>query len=172
MTHSENDQLQERLGYRFRNAGLLVTALTQSSGIPELRATAETAGGNSLEIRDNERLEFLGDAVLDLLASEYLVSKFPDWSEGQLSRSRAYMVNAQALVEAARRLGIGEFLRLGRGEGKTGGRGKSAIIAGALEAIVGAVFVDSGLESARDVLGRLLFEFALVGGGLHMADSD
>ena len=172
MTHSENDQLQERLGYRFRNAGLLVTALTHSSAIPELRAAAESAGGNTLEIRDNERLEFLGDAVLDLLASEYLVGKFPDWSEGQLSRSRAYMVNAQALVEAARRLRIGEFLRLGRGEEKTGGREKGAIIADALEAIVGAVFLDSGIESARDLLGRLLFAFALEGGGVHMADSD
>jgi ribonuclease III len=172
MTHNEDEQLQERIGYRFRDSSLLVMALTHSSAIPELRAAAETAGGNPQQIRDNERLEFLGDAVLDLLASEYLVAKFPDWSEGQLSRSRAYMVNAQALVEAARRLGIGEFLRLGRGEEKTGGREKGAIIADALEAIVGAVFLDSGLESARDFLHRLLFEFALVGGGLHMADSD
>jgi ribonuclease III len=172
MTHSEDDQLQERLGYRFRDPSLLATALTHSSAIPELRAAAESAGGNSQEIRDNERLEFLGDAVLDLLASEYLVGKFPNWSEGQLSRSRAYMVNAQALVEAARRLGIGEFLRLGRGEEKTGGREKGAIIADALEAIVGAVFLDSGIESARDFLRRLLFEFALEGGGAHLADSD
>jgi ribonuclease-3 len=172
MTHNGDEQLQERLGYRFRDPSLLAMALTHSSAIPELRTAAESAGGNPLQIRDNERLEFLGDAVLDLLASEYLVAKFPDWSEGQLSRSRAYMVNAQALVEAARRLGIGEFLRLGRGEEKTGGREKGAIVADALEAIVGAVFLDSGLESARDVLGRLLFEFALVGGGLHMADSD
>ena len=172
MTHNEDHQLQERLGYRFRDPSLLVMALTHSSAIPELRTAAESAGENSLQIRDNERLEFLGDAVLDLLASEYLVAKFPDWSEGQLSRSRAYMVNAQALVEAARRLGIGEFLRLGRGEEKTGGREKGAIIADALEAIVGAVFLDSGLESARDLLRRLLFEFALVDGGLHIADSD
>ena len=172
MTHNEDHQLQERLGYRFRDPSLLVMALTHSSAIPELRTAAESAGVNSLQIRDNERLEFLGDAVLDLLASEYLVAKFPDWSEGQLSRSRAYMVNAQALVEAARRLGIGEFLRLRRGEEKTGGREKGAIIADALEAIVGAVFLDSGLESARDLLRRLLFEFALVGGGLHIADSD
>src|ERR1700747_2599391 len=140
MTHSENDQLQERLGYRFRNAGLLVTALTHSSAIPELRAAAETAGGNPQEIRDNERLEFLGDAVLDLLASEYLVGKFPDWSEGQLSRSRAYMVNAQALAEAARRLRIGEFLRLGRGEEKNGGREKGAVLDAALERLCGPGF--------------------------------
>src|SRR6201984_667834 len=100
MTHNEDDQLQERLGYRFRDPNLLVMALTHSSAIPELRAVAESAGGNSLQIRDNERLEFLGDAVLDLLASEYLVATFPEWREGQLSRSRAHLVNAHALQAA------------------------------------------------------------------------
>ncbi|HEY6129918.1 MAG TPA: ribonuclease III [Candidatus Acidoferrum sp.] len=172
MTHSEDDQIQERLGYRFRDSGLLVRALTHSSAVPELRLAAESTGVPCPEIGDNERLEFLGDAVLDLLASEYLVEKFPDWSEGQLSRSRAYMVNALALVEAARRLGVGEFLRLGRGEEKTGGREKAAILADALEAVVGAVFLDSGLEPARDLLRRVLFEYAFEGSGIHMADSD
>ena len=172
MTLNEDDELQERLGYRFRDSGLLVRALTHSSAIPELRATTESCGGSPAEIQDNERLEFLGDAVLDLLASEYLVEKFPDWSEGQLSRSRAYLVNAQALVEAARRMRIGEYLRLGRGEEKTGGREKGAIVADALEAVVGAIFLDSGLHAARDLLRRHLFEFALEGGGTHIADSD
>jgi ribonuclease-3 len=172
MTQNQDDELQGRLGYRFREPHLLVTALTHSSAIPELRAAAESAGASSGSIQDNERLEFLGDAVLDLLASEYLVSKFPDWSEGQLSRSRAYLVNAQALEEAARRLGIGEFLRLGRGEEKTGGREKAAIVADALEAVVGAIFLDSGLEVARELLRHVLFEFALEGGGAHIADSD
>jgi len=171
MEHSEDEQLQERLGYRFRDPKLLVTALTHSSAVPELRSAAESVGHISA-IQDNERLEFLGDAVLDLLASEYLVSRFPQWSEGQLSRSRAYLVNAQALVEAARRLGIGEFLRLGRGEEKTGGREKAALVADALEAVVAAIFLDSGLDAARDLLKRLLFEQALEGGGEHIADSD
>jgi ribonuclease-3 len=172
MAHSEDEQLQERLGYRFRDPKFLVTALTHSSAVPELRSAAESLGDNSAAIEDNERLEFLGDAVLDLLASEYLVSRFPQWSEGQLSRSRAYLVNAQALVEAARRLGIGEFLRLGRGEEKTGGREKAALVADALEAVVAAIFLDSGLDAARDLLKRLLFEHALEGGGEHIADSD
>jgi len=172
MAHSEDEQLQERLGYRFRDPRLLVTALTHSSAVPELRSAAESLGDTSAAIQDNERLEFLGDAVLDLLASEYLVSRFPQWSEGQLSRSRAYLVNAQALVEAARRLGIGEFLRLGRGEEKTGGREKAALVADALEAVVAAIFLDSGLDAARDLLKRLLFEHALEGGGEHIADSD
>ena len=172
MAHSEDEQLQERLGYRFRDPRLLVTALTHSSAVPELRSAAESLGDTSAAIQDNERLEFLGDAVLDLLASEYLVSRFPQWSEGQLSRSRAYLVNAQALVEAARRLGIGEFLRLGRGEEKTGGREKAALVADALEAVVAAIFLDSGLDAARDLLKRLLFEHALEDGGEHIADSD
>ena len=172
MTLNHHEQLQERLGYRFRDLVLLNTALTHSSAVPELRTAAETAGGNPAAIQDNERLEFLGDAVLDLLASEYLVEKFPDWSEGQLSRSRSRLVNAGALEVAARRLGIGEFLRLGRGEEKTGGREKAAIIADALEAIVGAVFLDTGLGAARELLRRVLFEFAMEGGGVHIADSD
>lgn len=172
MTHTEDEELQQRLGYRFRDPLLLVRALTHSSAVPELRVAVESSGEDPAEIQDNERLEFLGDAVLDLLASEYLLNRFPGWSEGQLSRSRAYLVNAQALVEAARRLSIGKFLRLGRGEEKTGGREKAAIVADALEAIVGAVFLDSGLDAARDLLRSVLFEFALEGGGSHIADSD
>lgn len=172
MTQNQDEELQQRLKYRFRDAGLLVTALTHSSAIPELRTAAESAGTDPGEIQDNERLEFLGDAVLDLLASEYLLENFPAWSEGQLSRSRAYLVNAQALEIAARKLGIGEFLRLGRGEEKTGGREKAAIIADALEAVVAAVYLDAGLQAARDFLRRILFESALQGGGAHIAESD
>src|SRR5262245_53829046 len=171
MTRLEDDELQERLGYRFRDSRLLVNALTHSSAIPELRTAAETAGSDPVEVQDNERLEFLGDAVLDLLASEYLLENFPGWSEGQLSRSRAYLVNAQALEVAARKLGIGEFLRLGRGEEKTGGREKAAIIADALEAVVAAIYLDSGLEAARRILRRVLFESAMELGGVRIAES-
>jgi len=172
MTRLEDDELQERLGYEFARPSLLVMALTHSSAIPELRTAAESAGTDAAEIQDNERLEFLGDAVLDLLASEYLLESFPSWSEGQLSRSRAYLVNAQALEIVARKIGIGEFLRLGRGEEKTGGREKAAIIADALEAVVAAIYLDSGLEAARRVLHRVLFESALELGGVRIADSD
>ncbi|HKF25778.1 MAG TPA: ribonuclease III [Candidatus Acidoferrum sp.] len=172
MAHLEDDELQGRLGYRFNNRQLLVTALTHSSAIPELRTAAEALGGDPAVVQDNERLEFLGDAVLDLLASEYLLENFPSWSEGQLSRSRAYLVNAQALEIAARKLGIGEFLRLGRGEEKTGGREKAAIIADSLEAIVAAIYLDAGLGEARRVLHRVLFESALELGGVRIAESD
>jgi len=172
MTRLEDDELQERLDYRFRDPRRLLTALTHSSAIPELRSAAEAAGTDPAEIQDNERLEFLGDAVLDLLASEYLLENFPGWSEGQLSRSRAYLVNAQALEIVARKLGIGRFLRLGRGEEKTGGREKAAIIADALEAIFAAIYLDSGLEAVRRVLRRVLFESAMEIGGVRIADSD
>lgn len=172
MARLEDEELQGRIGYRFKNARLLSTALTHSSAIPELRTAAETAAADPAEVQDNERLEFLGDAVLDLLASEYLLETFPSWSEGQLSRSRAYLVNAQALEIVARKLGIGEFLRLGRGEEKTGGREKSAIIADALEAVVAAIYLDSGLDAARSVLRRVLFESATELGGMRIAESD
>ena len=111
------EQLEERLGFRFEKPALLERALTHSSAVPELRSNhaAESAPGPLPQ--DNEQLEFLGDAVLDMLASEYLLATFPDWSEGQLSKSRARLVNARALELAARRLRLGEHLRLGRGEG-------------------------------------------------------
>lgn len=171
MTQTD-EQFEERLGYRFRDRQLLVTALTHSSAIPELRAAAEAAGQVSAQVQDNERLEFLGDAVLDLLASEFLVNAFPEWREGQLSRSRAHLVNAYALQDAAKRLGVGEFLRLGRGEEKTGGREKGAIIADALEAVVAAIFLDSGLDAARELLRRVLFAHIRQSDSQHIADSD
>jgi ribonuclease-3 len=175
----DRDLLEKRLGYHFLQPELLKRALTHSSSIPELRAAsaAPFAGApieNSLPnpIHDNEQLEFLGDAVLDMLASEYLLSAFPDWSEGQLSKSRARLVNARSLEVGARRLKLGEHLRLGRGEEKTGGRNKPAILADAIEAVVAAVYLDGGLEAARGLLSRILFEQALEERGERIADSD
>src|SRR4051812_41886790 len=167
------EQLEERLGYLFSKRELLQRALTHSSAIPELRAAhaAERpqgslpADGNLPQDKhlpqDNEQFEFLGDAVLDMLASEYLISLFPDWSEGQLSKSRARLVNARALELAARRLRLGEHFRLGRGEEKTGGRDKPALLADAFEAVIAAVYLDGGLSAAREVLRHSLFEKAL-----------
>jgi ribonuclease-3 len=166
------EQLEERLGYRFKKPDLLQRALTHSSAIPELRASfaAEPSGGPIPQ--DNELLEFLGDAVLDMLASEYLLAAFPEWSEGQLSKSRARLVNARALELAARRLHLGEHLRLGRGEEKTGGRDKPALLADAFEAVIAAIYLESGLEPVRQVLRRILFELALEERGERIADSD
>ncbi len=114
--------LEERLGHKFLTRELLARALTHSSAVPELRAAGTEETVSALFPGNNERLEFLGDAVLELLASEYLLASFPEWSEGQLSKSRARIVNAVSLEAAARRLRLGEHLRVGRGEEKTGGR--------------------------------------------------
>jgi ribonuclease III len=163
--------LEERLGYKFQNPALLERALTHSSAVPELRMQPDATAKNGPP-QDNEQLEFLGDAVLELLASEYLLASFPDWSEGQLSKSRARIVNAGSLEIAARRLGIGEYLRLGRGEEKTGGREKPALLADAFEAVVAAIHLDTGLAAARAVLRHVLFEQALEERGDRIAESD
>jgi ribonuclease-3 len=175
-TSNTRDQLETRLGYQFTKPQLLERALTHSSAIPELRAghAAESSGsaGAGPVPRDNEQLEFLGDAVLDMLASEYLIAAFPEWSEGQLSKSRARLVNARSLESAARRLRLGEHFRLGRGEEKTGGREKPALLADAFEAVIAAVYLDGGLAAAREVLRRALFERALEERGERIEDSD
>jgi ribonuclease III len=163
---------EECLGYKFSTRELLERALTHSSAVPELRPAGAEESVSALLPRDNERLEFLGDAVLELLASEYLLASFPEWSEGQLSKSRARIVNAGSLEAAARRLRLGEHLRLGRGEEKTGGRDKQTLLADAFEAVVAAVYLDGGLGATREVLRRVLFEQALEERGERISESD
>ena len=167
-----DEALEKRLGHKFAMLELLERALTHSSAVAELRATGAEEAEGTVRLGDNERLEFLGDAVLELLASEYLLANFPDWSEGQLSKSRARIVNASSLEAAARRLRLGEHLRLGRGEEKTGGREKQTLLADAFEAVVAAVYLDAGLGAAREVLRRVLFEQALEESGEKIAESD
>jgi ribonuclease III len=167
----KDEELEERLGYQFLKPELLQRALTHSSAIPELRASHAGVASEPLA-QNNEQLEFLGDAVLDMLASEYLLAMFPGWSEGQLSKSRARLVNAHSLELAARRLRLGEYLRLGRGEEKTGGRDKPALLADAFEAVLAAIYLDAGLEAAREVLRRTVFEQAVEERGERMAESD
>src|SRR6185437_16676193 len=116
--------------------------------------------------------EFLGDAVLDMLASEYLISLFPDWSEGQLAKSRARLVNARALELAARRLRLGEHFRLGRGEEKAGGRDKPALLADAFEAVIAAVYLDGGLQQAREFVNSVLLQSAIKAEGARLECSD
>src|SRR5271156_3020521 len=153
MVRADDERLVERLGYEFRDPNLLDRALTHSSAVPELRAArGEDIAFVGSAVQDNERLEFLGDAVLELLTSEFLLVHFPEWTEGQLSKSRARIVNAHSLEIAARGLGIGEHLRLGRGEEKTGGREKPALLADAFEAVVAAIYLDGGLDPARALL--------------------
>lgn len=130
---SRHPALERRIGHRFRNAALLEQALTHRSyGSPH-----------------NERLEFLGDGVLDCVVAEELYARFASLSEGELSRLRASLVREAALAAVARAIGLSEFLRLGEGEIVSGGAGRASILADALEAIYGAVFLDSGYEAAR-----------------------
>jgi ribonuclease-3 len=153
MAFTEIAELESILGHQFRDPQWLLQALMHSSRIPE-RTAEEPA-------ESNEKLEFLGDAVLELVVSEELVREFPDWSEGQLSKSRARLVNATAISLSAQRLGIGKYLRLGRGEEKTGGRNKPALLADAYEALIAAVYLDGGLEAARGFVRRSLVEGAI-----------
>ncbi|MBV9671058.1 MAG: ribonuclease III [Acidobacteriales bacterium] len=129
------------LDYEFRDAELLARALTHSSYANE--------AGETNRLRDNEQFEFLGDAVLSLVTSEHLWRSFPSYSEGELSKLRAHLVSARHLAKVARSLRIGDRMRLGRGEERTGGRNKQAILADALEAIIAAIYLDGGVESAR-----------------------
>jgi ribonuclease-3 len=140
------EELQERIGYRFRRPELLAAACTHRS-----RAAEEQGGAP-----DNERLEFLGDAVLGLAAARWLSDRRPASREGELSRLRAALVGERPLALAARGLDLGACIRLGRGEELTGGREKPSILAGALEALVGAVFLDGGWRSAYR-LARAVF---------------
>jgi ribonuclease-3 len=137
--------LQERIRYRFQDPGLLDTALTHRSFINENPSPARP---------DNERLEFLGDAVLELCVSDTLMRQFPDHAEGRLSRLRASIVNEQPLAELARSFGIGDCLLLGRGEESSGGRTKPSLLADALEAILAAIYLDGGFDAARAFLER------------------
>ena len=158
MSRGDDEQLMVRLGYEFRDPSVLDRALTHSSAVPELRAArGEDISFAASVIQDNERLEFLGDAVLELLTSEFLLIHFPEWTEGLLSKSRARIVNAHSLEIAARGLNLGEYLRLGRGEEKTGGREKPALLADAFEAVVAAIYLDGGLDPARKLLERNVF---------------
>lgn len=152
MNEAERARLEARLGHQFRGPEWLDRALTHSSHRPEL--PADRPG-------DNERLEFLGDAILGLLVSEFLLEMFPDWREGQLSKSKARLVSAGSLHAAAHRLDLGPYLRLGRGEEKTGGREKPAVLADAYEAVVAAVYLDGGLTAARAFVRRSLLEEAI-----------
>ncbi|WP_447970496.1 ribonuclease III [Nitrospira sp. M1] len=139
--------VQTTLGYVFRKPELLQTALTHKSFS---QGSQDKAG------KDNERLEFLGDAVLALVVSEYLVTLFPHADEGELSKIKAFLVSRSSLAKAATRLQLGHWLRLGRGEEATAGRQKSSLLANALEAIIAAVYIDGGSEQARTFILRVL----------------
>ena len=139
---SEFEALQKELGYRFKDPSLLVRALTHVS------YDRKKTGSN------NEVLEFLGDAVLDLAISDLLIQRFPERTEGDLSRMRAGLVNSVALAEKANTLALGPMLFLGKGEERSAGRKKASILAGAFEALLGGIYQDGGYDPARRIVER------------------
>jgi ribonuclease-3 len=158
------DVLQTVLEYRFRNGRLLEEALTHKSYVNEQRPTASA---------HNERLEFLGDAVLSLVVSEQLAILLPYSPEGVLSKHKARLVSESMLAELAKRLKLGGCLRLGRGEELSGGREKDSLLADAVEAVIAAVHLDGGLDASRRVVTRLLQqEFSQVVSQGHRAGED
>jgi len=142
------EALQLELGHKFARLELLQHALTHSSHANEL-AVANAGSSRPL---DNEQLEFLGDAVLGFVTSQTLFDRYPDYSEGQLSKARAHLVSASHLIKVARRLSLGTYLHLGRGEERSGGRSKSALLVDALEAVIASLYLDGGLEAARSFI--------------------
>ncbi len=142
-------KFQNEIGYKFRNIALLERALTHSSYANENRA---------LGVEDNERLEFLGDSVLGMNTALYLFNKYPEEPEGELTKMRSSLVCTGALCERAKAINLGEELRLGHGEESGGGRERASILADAFEAVIGAIYLDSGEESARAFIKRFVFD--------------
>jgi len=143
----EFEDIESRIGYRFRDRGLLEHALTHKS-----RAAEDVSGG----VADNESLEFLGDAVLGLIVADALFRQYPHYNEGQKSKVKASIVSTQALARQAEHMRLGDHLILGRGEEKTGGRFKQALLADAYEALIAAIYLDGGLDAAEAFLRREL----------------
>ena len=141
-------KLQDKIGYQFQDIALLKQALTHSSFANEQKI-------NKLE--NYERLEFLGDAVLELVSSEFLFHENKDMPEGQLTKLRASMVCEPSLAYCAKDIGLGKYILLGRGEEATGGRNRDSIISDVMEAVIGAVFLDGGIEYAK----KFIFQFIL-----------
>ena len=144
----EFEALQRAIDYRFRDRGLLEHAMTHTS-----RANEDVSGG----VADNESLEFLGDAVLGFVIADMLFREFPAFDEGQKSKIKASLVSTATLARQAERLPLGDHLLLGRGEEKTGGRRKQALLADGYEALIAAIYLDGGIEQARAFIAR---EFA------------
>lgn len=133
-------ELQEKIGYQFKDEGLLKQAITHSSFANEQKIN---------KLSNYERLEFLGDAVLEMVSSEFLFRENPEMPEGQLTRMRASMVCEPALAYCARDIDLGSYILLGKGEEATGGRKRASITSDVMEAVIGAIFLDGGIEIGR-----------------------
>lgn len=147
------EQLQERLSYAFGDRSILLLSMTHKSFGHEFHHD------KTLALRDNERLEFLGDAILDVIISDILLETFPNAKEGQLSKMRAAVVNEKTLAEVAASINLGECIRLGKGEVRTGGFEKPSILSSALEALVAAIYLDGGFNAVYPVIRHLFAPF-------------
>ena len=155
------DSLEKKIGHSFRDRALLTTALTHSSYANENRGRGEC----------NERLEFLGDSVLGMVVADALFRRFPELPEGRMTRLRAQLVCEESLHRVASELGLGEYVRLGRGEEHTGGRRRTSILADAVEAVIAAMYLDGGLDTAKAFIERQILS-ALDGAGPVMRVED
>jgi ribonuclease III len=143
------ERIQQRIGYSFSDRAVLIQGLTHKSFGHEFLKEKPIA------LRDNERLEFLGDSILDVVVSDILIETFPEAPEGQLSKMRASVVNEKTLAELARQLGIPEVLRLGKGETQTGGHMKPSILSSTFEALIAAIYLDGGFNAVYPVVRHL-----------------
>jgi len=150
----DTSELQQTLGYRFKDTQLLGEALRHSSYVNEQLDS---------EMRDNERMEFLGDAVLNLVVGHLLMKAFPELQEGELSRTSANLVNETQLAHIARAIDLGQYLLLGKGEVQSNGWDKNSLLANALEALIAAVYLDGGFKSAEDLIEHHFKELILSG---------
>ncbi|MEW6408791.1 MAG: ribonuclease III [Nitrospirota bacterium] len=155
MTNTTISSLQENINYTFNNENLLIQAITHKSY------------ANEKGVPDNERLEFLGDSVLNFIVSDYLIKKFPEYTEGNLSKLKAYIVNENTLYRIAEELHLGDYLLLGKGEEITGGRRKTSILADTLEALIAAIYLDGGFDAAsllvRSFISREIHDIDIKG---------
>ena len=152
MKEREITALETALRYHFRRRGVIEQAITHSSQAREQES--QQAGENKFKVNDNEQLESLGDAILALVTSEELFQRFPQFREGELSKLRAHLVSERHLIRVAQQLELGHYLRLGRGEEKSGGRSKTALLVDALEAILAAIYLDGGMPPVRELILR------------------
>ncbi len=176
MKPKSNTAFAAALGYVFASPELLEQALTHSSYAREQESAQGSSPRRAADrVADNEQLEFLGDAVLALVTSEEIFRGFPEFQEGELSKVRAHLVSERHLARVARELNLGEYLQLGRGEEKSGGRQKATLVADAFEAVLGAIYLDGGLEACREIIRRQVIapeleKLALSGATLPLTD--
>ena len=143
------EQLQNNLGYHFKNPALLARALTNSS----------YANERHVDTGDNERLEFLGDSVLGFITAEYLFANHRDFPEGELTKLRAYAVCEKSLFSYAEEIGLGNYLKLGKGEERTGGRTRPSVLSDAFEAVIAAIYLDGGMDEAKKFVLRFVVPY-------------